>query len=102
RARQSAVRSSCSNVTHARRARHAPDFHVRSSPPPLVRATMIAEAGPVQEGALSARMSVVINFQQALGIDPGVDLRGRQGSVPEQLLEGSQGGAARKEMCREQ
>jgi len=46
-------------------------------------------------------MGAPINREQSLGIDRGVNLRGRQGGVAEQFLDRAQIAAARQEMSGE-
>ena len=43
-----------------------------------------------QEPPLCAWMGLFINIQQMIGIDPGIDLRGRKRGMTEQLLNGAQ------------
>src|SRR5882757_4629930 len=46
----------------------------------------------------SPRMSAAIDLEQTFAIDGGVDLRRRQGGMPEQLLDRAQIAAAREQM----
>jgi hypothetical protein len=50
---------------------------------------------------LVSRMRCAIDFEQALRIDPGIDLRGRKRGMAEQLLDRAQVAAAREKMGRE-
>src|SRR5579859_6421004 len=49
----------------------------------------------------AARMRAAIDLEQALAVDAGIDLRGRERGMAEQLLDRAQIAAARKQMRSE-
>src|SRR5580704_8178370 len=53
---------------------------------------------PMSRRLLGARMGAAIDLEQPFAVDRGVDLRGRQGGVAEELLDGAQVAAARQQM----
>src|SRR5712691_12175184 len=114
------MRSSCWSRKRARRAPHAPCFHVRACRPPggvgpTIDRTMWLAQGvhsvfkrsghrfasrkrvkkksscQPYDGAMSAaRMGAAVDFEQPFAVDAGIDLRGRERGVPEQLLDGAE------------
>src|SRR5215472_3894076 len=71
----------------------APFFYPRGRIVPV-----IARSASDEAATLGARMRRAIGLDQALGVHFGVDLRGRQRGVAEQLLDRAQVAAARQQM----